>query len=370
MEPINLFDLEAIAREKLSREAYDYYASGAQDEVTLRENRAAYDRLTVACRVLVDVSRRDMATTVLGQPVAMPIVVAPTAFHRLAAPEGELATVRAAGGAGTVMILSTLSNTRVEEVVAAASGPVWFQLYVYRDRQATEGLVRRAEAAGCRALVLTVDAPLLGRRERDVRNRFRLPPGLTIANMLPEGYGEVPPPTSGVADSGLAVYFASLLNPAMTWQDLAWLQSITELPVVVKGIVRADDALRAAEMGAAGIVVSNHGGRQLDTAPATIDVLPEIADALAARGHAIEVLVDGGVRRGTDILKALALGAQAVLLGRPVLWGLAANGEAGVAHVLRLLHDELDLAMALAGAPTLADITRDLVRRGPAGGSG
>jgi len=244
-------------------------------------------------------------------------------------------------------------------VVAAASGPVWFQLYVYRDRQATEGLVRRAEAAGCRALVLTVDAPLLGRRERDVRNRFRLPPGLAVANMLPVGYGDVPP---AVADSGLAAYVVTLLDPALSWRDVAWLQSITRLPVVVKGIVRPDDALRAAEAGAAGIVVSNHGGRQLDTSPATIDVLPEIADALSAHGHPIEVLMDGGVRRGTDVLKALALGAKAVLVGRPVLWGLAADGEAGAAYALRLLKDELDLAMALAGAPTLAEVTRDLVR--------
>ena len=181
--------------------------------------------------------------------------------------------------------------------------------------------------------------------------------------MLPEGYGEVPPPVAGVADSGLAVYFASLLNPAMTWQDLAWLRSITHLPVVVKGIVRPDDALRAADAGAAGIVVSNHGGRQLDTSPATIDVLPEIADALAAQGHGMEIFVDGGVRRGTDVLKALALGARAVLVGRPILWGLAADGEAGASWVLRFLREELDLAMALAGVPTLAAATRDLVRR-------
>ena len=360
MEPVNLFELETLAREKLARESYDYYASGAQDEVTLRENRAAYDRLTLAYRVLVDVSRRDMATTVLGQPVAMPIA---RRSDRVPSPRHTRGragdrTGRRRGGDGDDP-LDALHH-RVEEVVAAASGPVWFQLYVYRDRKATEGLVRRAEAAGCRALVLTVDAPLLGRRERDVRNRFRLPPGLAVANMLPEGYGELPPAT---ADSGLAAYFASLLNPALTWQDLAWLRSITELPVVVKGIVRPDDALRAADAGAAGIVVSNHGGRQLDTSPATIDVLPEIADALAARGHSIEVLVDGGVRRGTDVLKALALGARAVLVGRPVLWGLAADGEAGAAWVLRHLRDELDLAMALAGAPTLADITRDLVRR-------
>lgn len=363
MDPVNLFELEAIARERMAPEAFDYYASGANDEVSLRENRAAYDRLSLAYRVLVDVSRRDMAATVLGQPVAMPILVAPTAFHRLATPEGEAATARAAGAAGTVMILSTLSNTPVEEVVAAASGPVWFQLYVYRDRGVTEGLVRRAEAAGCRALVLTVDAPLIGRRERDVRNRFHLPPGLSVANLLPVGYGGLP---EAVADSGLAAYVSSFLDPSLSWPDVAWLRSITELPVLVKGIVRADDALRAAEAGVAGVVVSNHGGRQLDTAPAPIEVLPEVADALEARGHRIEVLVDGGVRRGTDVLKALALGARAVLVGRPVLWGLAADGEAGATWALRHLRAELDLAMALAGAPTLADVTRDLVRR-PAG---
>jgi 4-hydroxymandelate oxidase len=363
MDPVNVFELEALARERLPQQAWDYYASGAEDEVTLRQNRAAFERLSIAYRVMVDVSRRDTSTTVLGQPVAMPVITAPTAFHCLACPEGELATARAAGAAGTVMILSTLANRRVEDVVAAASGPVWFQLYVYRDRKASEGVVRRAEAAGCRALVLTVDAPLLGRRERDIRNRFRLPPGLAVANMLPEGYGELPP---AAADSGLAAYFTTLLDPALTWRDVAWLRSITHLPVLVKGIVRPDDALRAAEAGVAGIVVSNHGGRQLDTSPATIDVLPEVADALSAHGHRIELLMDGGVRRGTDVLKALALGARAVLVGRPILWGLTVAGEAGVAQVLRMLRDELDLAMALAGAPTVADVTRDLVRRGAA----
>src|SRR5436305_526099 len=220
-----------------------------------------------------------------------------------------------------------------------------------------------AEAAGCKALVLTVDAPLLGRRERDIRNRFRLPLGLAVANMLPEGYGDVPP---AAADSGLASYFATLLDPALTWRDVAWLRSITHLPVLVKGIVRPDDALRAVEAGAAGIVVSNHGGRQLDTSPATIDVLPEIADALSAHGHRIELLLDGGVRRGTDVLKAVALGGRAGLVGRPILWGLGADGEAGAAWVLRHLRYELDPAIGRAGAPPLADLTRDLVRRGPA----
>ncbi len=357
MEPVNLLELEALARAALPRESFDYYASGAEDEATLRANRAAYERLTLAYRGLVDVSHRDPATTVLGTPVAFPVLVAPTAFQRLAHPEGELATARAAGAAGTVMVLSTLSTTSMEEVVAVATGPVWFQLYVYKDRKVTEGLVRRAEAAGCRALVLTVDAPVIGRRERDIRNRFHLPPGLSVANLLPDGYGEL---AQAAGDSGLAAYVSALIDPALSWRDLDWLRSITRLPLVIKGIVRPDDAVRAAEAGAAAVVVSNHGGRQLDTAPATIDVLPEVAAALA--GHSIEIFLDGGVRRGTDVLKALALGARAVLVGRPILWGLATGGEAGAATVLRLLRHELDLAMALAGAPTVADVTRDLVR--------
>lgn len=356
-DPVSLLDFEAIARENLTPEAYDYYAGGAQDEVTLRGNRSAFDRISLAYRVLVDVSHRDLTTTVLDQTVSMPVLVAPTAFHRLATPEGELATARAAGAAGTVMILSTLSTSRIEDVVAAASGPVWFQLYVYKDRGATEALVRRAEAAGCGALVLTVDTPLIGRRERDVRNRFALPPGLSVANLLADGYGEV---LAAPADSGLAAYVATFLDPSLTWKDVAWLRSITELPILVKGIVRPDDALRAAEAGAAGIVVSNHGGRQLDTAPATIDVLPEIADAL--QGSGLEVLMDGGVRRGTDVIKAVALGARAVLIGRPILWGLAAAGEAGAVQVLQMLRAEVDLTMALAGTPAVADISRDLVR--------
>jgi 4-hydroxymandelate oxidase len=274
----------------------------------------------------------------------------------MAHPDGELATVRAAGAAGTIMILSSLSNTDVEDVCAAATGPVWFQLYVYRDRAATEGLVRRAEAAGCDAIVLTVDAPLLGRRERDVRNRFHLPDGLTVKNMLPAGYGEVP--MQADPESGLAAYFASLIDPSLDWDDVAWLRETTKLPLVLKGIVRADDAARAVRVGAAAIVVSNHGGRQLDTSVATIDALPAIAEAVAGR---VDVLVDGGVRRGTDVVKALALGAKAVCVGRPVLWGLAVGGQGGVEHVLALLRDELDLAMALCGAPTVEAITPDLV---------
>ena len=353
---LNLLELEALARVKLAESAFDYYASGADDEVTLRRNREAFEELSIHYRVLVDVTVRAMATTVLGHPISMPVVLAPTAFHRMAHPDGELATVRAAGGAQTAMVLSSLSNTNVEDVVAASTGPVFFQLYVYRDRGVTEALVRRVEAAGCRALVLTVDAPLLGRRERDVKNRFRLPDGLAVKNLVPAGYGDL---VDDSHDSGLAAYFVKLLDPSLSWKDVAFLRSITKLPIVVKGLVRPDDAIRARDAGASAIVVSNHGGRQLDTSPATIEVLGPIVDAV---GDGMEVWLDGGVRRGTDVLKAVALGARAVLIGRPVLWGLAVDGQAGVAFVLQTLRRELDLAMALSGCPTLAAMTRDLVR--------
>jgi 4-hydroxymandelate oxidase len=352
---LNLQELEGLAREKLTAMAYGYYASGALDEITLRENVAAWARIPLHYRVLVDVAARDLSTTVLGAKVAMPVLVAPTAFHRLACAEGELATARAARAAGTVMCLSSLSNTRVEEV-CQAGGDVWFQLYVYRDRAATAALVARAEAAGARAIVLTVDAPLLGRRERDVRNEFHLPDGLRIENMSAvAGLAEV-----GVraASSGLAAYFAEKLDPSLTWKDVAWLRSITRLPLLVKGLVRPDDARRAIDHGASAIVVSNHGGRQLDGSPATATVLGPIAEAVQGR---IEVLVDGGIRRGADVLRALSLGARAVLVGRPILWGLAVAGEAGARGVLETLRAELDHAMALSGCARLADATPDLL---------
>ncbi len=360
-ELLNLHQLEQLAAARLPKMAWDYYASGADDESCVRRNVDAYERVRLHYRVLVDVAQRSLATTVLGEQLAMPIAVAPTAFHKLAHRDGELASVRAAGEAGTLFVLSTLSNTRVEEVVAAASGPVWFQLYVYRDRGATEALVRRVEAAGARALVLTVDAPLLGRRERDVENRFALPPHLGIENLHAEGASSARSPSrlpAASGDSGLAAYFAELLDPSLTWSAVEWLRSITKLPVLVKGIVRADDAVRAVEHGAAGIVVSNHGGRQLDASPATIDVLPRIADAVAGR---CEILIDGGIRRGADVIKAIALGAKAVLVGRPVLWGLAAGGREGVAAALGVLRRELDLAMALCGVATVTAIDRTLV---------
>ncbi len=354
---VNLFEVEQMGRARLSPMTRDYYASGANDEITLQQNRAAFDRTPLWYRVLAGAGERDPATTVLGTPVSLPALVAPTAFHRMAADGGEAATARAASGAGALMINSTLSNTAVEDVVAASSQPVWFQLYIYRDREATRALVERAERAGCSALVLTVDAPLLGRRERDVRNRFQLPAGLRIENMLAAGLDALPSDAEG---SGLAAYFASLLDPALAWDDVDWLCSLTELPVIIKGLVRADDARRAVEHGARAVVVSNHGARQLDTAPATLDALPGVA---AAVDGAAEVLLDGGVRRGTDILKALALGARAVLVGRPILWGLATDGEPGARRVLDMLHAEVDLAMALAGCRDVDAIGPDLVAR-------
>ncbi|MEM7137397.1 MAG: alpha-hydroxy acid oxidase [Myxococcota bacterium] len=355
MDALNLTELEDIARERLSKIAWGYYSSGANDEITVRRNSEAFREIALRYRVLVDVAVRDLATEVLGSRLELPVMVAPTAFHKLAHPDGEVGTARAANVIGTTMILSTLSTTRVEDVVAAASRDVWFQLYVYRDRGATKSLVERVHAAGCKALVLTVDAPLLGRRERDIRQAFRLPEGMGIENMLADGYARV---DAADGESGLAAYFANLLDPSLSWNDLDWLRSISPMPVLIKGVVRADDARRAVDHGTNGIVVSNHGGRQLDTSIATIEALPAIADEVGAE---VPLLLDGGVRRGTDVLKAVALGASAVLVGRPVLWGLAAGGQAGVEHALGLLRDEIDLAMALAGAPNVAAITADLL---------
>jgi 4-hydroxymandelate oxidase len=360
---LNLFDYERAAGQCVDPSAWGYQSGGANDEITLRENRRAWDEIAIRYRTMVDVSQRSMATTVLGTPVTMPILVAPTAMQKLAHPDGEVGMAQAAAAVGTLLIVSTTATTGLAEVMAATVAPKWFQVYLYQRRAYTEFLVAEAVAAGYTALVLTVDAPCLGRRERDVRNAFTLPQGMHIANAERLGMDAVP--TATASASGLMQHFRGLHDPTLTPTDIGWLRDQSGLPVVVKGIVRGDDAARAVEAGASAIVVSNHGGRQLDTSVATARALGEVVAAVAGRA---EVYVDGGIRRGTDVLKALALGARAVLLGRPPVWGLAVAGTAGARHVLELLRDELDLAMALAGCRSVAEVTGDLLVRSRLGG--
>jgi 4-hydroxymandelate oxidase len=352
----SLYDFEASAQKKLDPMASAYFGGAARDRLTLVDNRRAWDRINLWYRVLVDVSERNISTTVLGTDLSMPILIAPTAFHGLAHQEAESATVRAAGQVGTIACVSTLSNVPLETLADVSTGPLWFQLYVYRDRGVTEALVRRAEAAGYEALVLTVDAAEIGTREGDHRHGFHLPNGLRAANLTAAGLDTIPQDANG---SGLNDYVRRLLDPSLTWADVDWLSSLTKLPIVIKGLIRSDDARRAYDHGAAAVVVSNHGGRQLDTAPSTARALPYIADAV---GDKIDILVDGGIRRGTDIVKALALGARAVLIGRPILWGLAHNGQRGVEDVLSMLAHELMEAMALCGCPSIESISKDLLQ--------
>ena len=356
MPPLTVDEYEQIARERMDPAAYDYYAGAAGDEQTLADNRQAFDRLKLRPRVLVDVSSIDVRTTVAGYPIDLPVMLAPTAFNRLADEDGEIAAARAAGAAGTLMIASTLSTCSLEEIAGAATGPLWFQLYVYKDRALTQELVARAEACGYKALVLTVDTPLLGRRFRDVRNRFVLPEGISMKNFA----AAATEAARWGKHSSFSAYVHDLFDATLSWEAVEWLRSQTKLPIFLKGIMTEEDASLAVHAGASGIVVSNHGGRQLDGVAATIDVLPEIVDAVAGR---IEVLIDGGVRRGSDVLKAVALGARAVLIGRPYLWALAAAGEQGVRDVLALLGGELRLAMALAGRPTIASVDRTILQQ-------
>ena len=344
-EPLNVHEYEARAAELLEPGALGYFVGGANDEWTLRENVEAYRRWLIRPRVLVDVAEPSTATTVLGAEVSMPILVAPVAFQRVVHADGEAGMARAAAAAGTVMCLSTLSTATPADVTGAG-GTCWYQLYVPRDEGAAREQVARAREAGFRALLLTADAPVLGRRERDLRTGFTIPPELTVAVL---GRGGVTP--RGAFHG---------MSAAVTWRDVERFAALSDLPVVVKGVLTSEDARLACEHGAAALVVSNHGGRQLDGVPATIDALPEVVDAVAGR---IEVYVDGGVRRGTDVLKALALGARAVLAGRAPLWGLAVGGEAGARHVLELLRAELELALQLAGCRTPADVTRAHVGR-------
>ncbi|MEU5876186.1 alpha-hydroxy acid oxidase [Spirillospora sp. NPDC047279] len=342
----SLREFEERARERLGRVHYDYFAGGAGDEVTLRANESAFGRLALVPRVLRGAAKVRLDVTLLGCRASMPVLVAPTAFHRLADPEGERATARAAAAAETIMIVSMASTVAVEEVAAAAPEAVlWFQLYVQPDLAFTERVVRRAEDAGCRALVVTVDSPARGRREREVRHGFDdLPEGLCCENLRDEDGGVRP----------------IVMSPGVSWEHLDLIREFTALPIVLKGVLHPEDARLAVERGVAALIVSNHGGRQLDAVPATADLLPEI---VAAVGGAVPVLLDGGVRRGTDVLKALALGAGAVAIGRPVIWGLAADGERGAGRVLETLRAETEHALVLCGCASPDDLGPDMVRR-------
>ena len=341
---VNVADFERRAAELLDAGVLGYYAGGAGDERTLRDNLAAFARYRLRPRVLVDVSGTDPSTTVLGTRISMPVIVAPTALQRMAHADGEPGAARATADAGTIFTLSTLATSRPQEC-AITGAPQWLQLYVLKDRGVSRALVDEAVGHGFEAIVLTVDAPRAGRRERDLRTGFAVPADVDMpAVRAATGAPACPTPAE----------FFELVDTTLTWQSLAELVDESPVPVLVKGVHTAEDALLAAEHGAAGVIVSNHGGRQLDGVPATLDMLPEVADAV---GDQVEVLVDGGVRRGTDVLVALALGAKAVLVGRPVLWGLACGGGDGVRRVLGILHDEIELGLCLLGAPTPADVS-------------
>ena len=338
---LNVFDYEYMARELLQPATWDYISAGADDEVTLATNRSSFERIVFRPNLLVDVSRVDTSTTVLGHSISAPILIAPTGQHAFVTPDAEIATATAASAANTVLVASTSSSRSIEEIAAAATCPVWFQLYLFRDRDRSEAMVRRAEATGCRAIVLTVDSPRWGRKERSLRTEDDLP--WRNGNL-----SALPPSKCEYLDGAPA-----------TWVDFEWLRRLTNLPLVIKGILTAEDAVLAANHGAEAVVVSNHGGRQLDGAIASIEALPEI---VAAVDDKLEVYLDSGIRRGTDVLKSLALGARAVLIGRPVLWGLAVHGSQGATEILRMLKNELAWAMALSGRPSIRSINRDLVR--------
>ncbi|XWS12184.1 hypothetical protein CRYUN_Cryun37aG0068100 [Craigia yunnanensis] len=351
-EPVNINEFQELARQALPKMYYDYYSGGAEDQHTLKENVEAFHRITIHPRILVDVSKIDLSTTVLGYKISSPIMIAPTAMHKLAHPEGEVATARAAAACNTIMILSYMSTCTLEEVASSCNAVRFLQLYVYKRRYISANLVQRAERCGYKAIVLTVDAPRLGRREADIKNKM-------VAPQLKNFEGLISTEVSSDDGSNIEAFANNTFDASLSWKDIGWLRSITNLPILIKGLLTREDAIKAVEVGADGIVVSNHGARQLDYTPATISVLEEVVHAVKGK---VPVLFDGGIRRGTDVFKALALGAQAVLIGRPAVYGLAAKGEYGVKRVVEMLKDELELTMALSGCPTVKDISRNHVR--------
>jgi len=352
---VSLDDMESMARTRLSEMAHAYFVGGAGDERTLGQNRSAWSEIDIWHRALVDVSKRSTACNLFGRPSSMPILAAPTALHKLAHADGECATARGCAAAGVPMVISSLASTAIEEIAAAAQCPLLMQVYLGQDRVLGRDLMARAEAAGVVGFQLTVDTPVWGLRRREITSGFHMPPGMDVVNLRGAGGGKS---STGV---GIAEVLGWTISPSVTWKDLEWACGLTKLPVYAKGICRADDARRAVDAGARGVVVSNHGGRQLDGTPATARALPGVVRAVDGR---VPVLVDGGIRRGVDVLRAVALGATAVQVGRPVLWGLACGGSAGVARCFEILREELDRAMALAGCPDVASIQEDLLKQG------
>ena len=351
-EPINLFEFEALARGRLSKEEYDYIAGGATDELSVDRNRRAFESWALRPRVLRDLSALDLSTTVLGTKVSLPVLIAPCGAHKRAHPEGELATYRAAARCGTILAVSANATSSFEELAKAATGHLWMQLYPFRDREVTKTWLRRAEEAGYKAVCVTLDSKWPPKRERNIRNKYRRSPGInfqkTASAEAPKG--------GGTRSEGEGIDLSA------TWKDLEWIKSATALPVIAKGIMTGEDVEMCAEAGADAVIVSNHGGRHLDNTLATIEVLSE---AVAAGRGRLEILLDGGIRRGADVVKALALGARAVLIGRPLFWGLAVDGERGVARVLQILREEIEITMAKCGRPTVAGIDPSVVVKAP-----
>ena len=382
---INIDDLRRRARRRLPRAVFDFVDGGAEDETTLRANRRGFQQLTFRPRALVDVSQRDQATTILGQPVDSPLVIAPTGLPGLLWPRAEAALARGAARRGIIYTTSTHASMTVEDVAASTTGPLWFQLYVLKDRDLIGRLIERAKAAGYRALVVTTDVPILGQRERDLRNGATIPPKITVRNVVdtvqrlgwmrrvllgpPITFKNFVGTSASAGDDPVSLwsYISKQHDPSVTWDDLAWFRSLWSGPIAIKGIMTGEDARRAVDHGMDAIIVSNHGGRQLDSLPAAIEVLSEVVDAVDDRA---EVILDGGVRRGTDVVKAVALGARACMIGRPTLYGLAAGGQPGVERAIEILQLEIDRTLGLLGRPCLADLDRSAVRWAGSYGAG
>jgi len=364
---LNIEDYHQRAKEKLPKMFYDFYSTGSDDQITLNDNQKDFRRIKLRPKILVDVSSNSLSCTtqLLNSPcrISFPCIIAPTSFHRLANIEhGELATVRSAVACSTIMCVSHMSSTRMEliadeyrkqikENYPKSNSQLWYQLYIFKNRQYSQMFIQRAEKCGYKALVITVDAPQIGNRECDIRNQFSLPDGIQAESLLDNNYNS--------EKNYSKIPYDSLYDLSFSWKDIQWIRSITSLPIILKGILHPDDALQAIKHDVQGIIVSNHGGRQLDTSLSTIEALPDIIKVMKTQNHQIDVYVDGGIRRGTDILKAIALGAKAVLIGRPILWGLAVDGEQGVTNVLQILKNEFRLAMILSGCLTVEDITKN-----------